>query len=286
MRRPVSIGDLAALAVGRGDRRAAGQAHAERLGERVHGRGGAHRVAMADRGRGGRDDFHELLIVDLALGEIRARAPDDCARAGALAVMPPVVHRPAREHDRRNVDRRRRHDAGRGGLVAPGRQHHAIEKIAHQHFDEAEIGEIAVKRRRRPLARLLNGVHRKLERHSAGCRDPVAHALGELEVMAVAGRKIGAGLGDADDRLARAELGGRQAEIEIALEIERRHARVFRIVEPEARSQGPAWTRPLICSWTSSPSVVASLAPRSPARSDKVSMGREALRINVWPAWG
>ena len=233
------VGDLAALAMGRGDRRAAGQAHAERLGERVHGRGGAHRVAMADRGRGGRDDLHELLIVDLALGEIRARAPDDRARAGALAMMPAVVHRAAREHDGRNVDRRRRHDAGRSCLVAAGRQHHAVEKIAHQHLDEAEIGEIAVERRGRPLARFLNGVDRKFERHAAGCCDPVAHSLGELEVMAIAGRKIGAGLRDADDRLARAELGGRQAEIEIALEIERRHARVLRIVEPQARTQGP-----------------------------------------------
>ena len=223
--------------MGRGNRRAARQAHAQGLGERIHRRGGAHRVAVADRGRRGGDDLHELLIVDLALGEVGAGPPHDRARAGALAVMPAVVHRSAREHDRRNVDRRRRHDAGRGRLVAAGRQHHSVEKIAHQHLDQAEIGEIAVKRRRRPLARLLNGVDRKFERHAAGRGDPVAHPLGEFEVVAVAGRKIGAGLGDADDRLARAQLAGRQAEIEVALDIERRHARIFRIVEPEAGPQ-------------------------------------------------
>ena len=50
------IGDLAALAIGRGDRRAARQRHAERFGQRVHRRGGAHGVAVADRGgRGGHD---------------------------------------------------------------------------------------------------------------------------------------------------------------------------------------------------------------------------------------
>ena len=158
------IGDLAALAMGRGDRGAAGQAHAERLGERVHGRGRAHRVAMADRGRRGGDDLHELLVVDLAFGKVGARLPDDGARAAALTVMPAVEHRSAGEDDRGNVDRRRRHDAGRRRLVASGRQHHAVDEIAHQDFDEAEIGEIAVERGGRPLARLLNRMNRKFER--------------------------------------------------------------------------------------------------------------------------
>jgi hypothetical protein len=45
-----AVGGLAALAIGRRDRGRAGQHHAERLGERVHGRGRAHRVAMADEG--------------------------------------------------------------------------------------------------------------------------------------------------------------------------------------------------------------------------------------------
>ena len=153
--------------------------------------------------------------------------------------MPAVEHRAAGEHDRRNIDRRRRHDAGRRRLVAAGRQHHAVEEIAHQHFDQAEIGEIAVERGGRPLAGLLDRVDRKFERHAAGRGDAVAHALGEFEVVAVARRKIGAGLGDADDRLARAQLAGRQAEIEVALDIERRHARIFRIVEPESGPQEP-----------------------------------------------
>ena len=45
------IGDLAALAIGRRDGRAARQRHAERFGQRIHGGGRAHGVAMADRGR-------------------------------------------------------------------------------------------------------------------------------------------------------------------------------------------------------------------------------------------
>ena len=75
-------------------------------------------------------------------------------------------------------------------------------KVAHQDFDEAEIGEIAIERRGRPLPRFLNRVHRKFERQPPGRGDPVAHALGEFKVMAIAGRKIRAGLRNADDRLA------------------------------------------------------------------------------------
>ena len=125
------VGDLAALAVRRRDRGASRQAHAERLGEGVHRRRRAHGVAMADRRRGGRDDLHELLVIDLALGEVRARLPHDRPRSRALAVMPAVIHRASRQHDRRDVDCRRGHDAGGRRLVAAGGQHDAVDEIAH-----------------------------------------------------------------------------------------------------------------------------------------------------------
>src|SRR5208282_1403060 len=60
------------------------------------------------------------------------------------------------------------------------------------------------------------------------------------EMMAIAGDEVGAGLGDADDRLARAQLPRRYAEVEIALDIERRHAGVVRVVEPLRRAQAPS----------------------------------------------
>ena len=179
----------------------------------------------------------KFLVVDLAGGDILARLPDDRAGTGKLAVMIAVEHRPAGKHDRRRVDGRRRHQAGRRGLVAAGRQHHAVERIAEQHFDQAEIGEIAVERRRRPLAGLLDGMDRKFEGDAAGIADALAHALGQLEVMAVAGAQVGAGLRDADDRLAGCQFVAGQAVIEVALQIERRHARIVGIVEPQLRAQ-------------------------------------------------
>src|SRR4029077_3187849 len=122
-------------------------------------------------------------------------------------------------------------------LVAAGHQHDAVERIAVEDLDEAEIGEIAGERGGRALAGPPDPMPRETERDAAGHADAFAHALGELEVMAVAGREVRAGLRDADDRLAGAQLLRREAEVHVALEVERRHAGVFRIVEPELRAQ-------------------------------------------------
>ena len=179
-------------------------------------------------------------VVDLA-GRVSWRAFQTTVPEPERLPLPPAIeHRAAGQHDRRHVDRGCRHQAGRRGLVAAGHQHHAVERIAVQHLDEAEIGEVAVERRGRPLAGLLNRMHRELEGDAAGVADALAHALGELEMVAIAGREIGAGLGDADDRLARGQFLARQPVIEIALEIERGHAGIVGIVEPGIASAGVA----------------------------------------------
>ena len=91
-------------------------------------------------------------------------------------------------------------------LSQPVGQHDAVERIAVEHLDEAEIGEVAVERGGRPLAGLLDRMDGELEGDAAGGGDALAHALGELEMVAVAGREVRAGLGDADDRLAGLQL--------------------------------------------------------------------------------
>ena len=55
--------------------------------------------------------------------------------------------------------------------------------------------------------------------------------------MTIARGEVRAGLRDSDDRFAGSQLRGRQAEIEVALEIKRGHAGIFGIVEPELRPQ-------------------------------------------------
>src|SRR4029079_1563636 len=64
-----------------------------------------------------------------------------------------------------------------------------------------------------------------------------ADAGGELDMVAVAGGEVVAGLGDADDRLAGLELGAGEAVVQVALHIERGHARIMRVVEPFLRAE-------------------------------------------------
>ena len=233
------VGDLCTLAVGRGDGGAARQRKAERLGERIHGRGRAHGVAVTDRWRRRRDEIEKFLVVHATGGMLLARPPHHGAGPRALALPPAVEHRPAGQHDRWRVHGRGRHDRRRCRLVTAGGEHDAVERIAEQHLDQAEIGEIAVERRGRTLAGFLDRMHRELEGDAAGVVDAFAHALGELEMVAIAGREVGPALGDAHDRLAGGELLLGQPVIEVALEIKRGHARIVGIVEPQLRAQPP-----------------------------------------------
>ena len=78
---------------------------------------------------------------------------------------------------------------------------------------------------------------RKLQRHAARIANAVPHAAGEFDMVPVTGRQIGAGLRDADDRLAAAQLVRRDAIVHVALEIQRRQRRIGGIVEPAAGTQ-------------------------------------------------
>src|SRR3546814_17184876 len=88
-----------------------------------------------------------------------------------------------------------------------------------------------------PYTTLSDLVDRKFDRNAARVADAVARALRQVEVDAVAGRQVAARLCDADDRLARPQLLGRDDVIHEALEVERGHVHPLPIVAPVARSQ-------------------------------------------------
>ena len=69
-----------------------------------------------------------------------------------------------------------------------------------------------------------------------GCRPAPA---GELEMVPVAGCEVGAGLRDADDRPARLQLVPGQPEVQIALQVERRHVGLLVVVPPVLATQPP-----------------------------------------------
>ena len=70
--------------------------------------------------------------------------PQHSARADALALVPTVEHRPAGQHDGGQVGSGRSHQAGRGGFVTTRGQHYTVQRVAVQHFYQAQIGQISV----------------------------------------------------------------------------------------------------------------------------------------------
>ena len=89
------IGHLHPLAERRGDCGAPRERHAERFRDRVHRRGRAHRVAVAERRRRGANAVHEFVVVDGAFGQQATRFPDNRAGPGELALPVAVEHRAA-----------------------------------------------------------------------------------------------------------------------------------------------------------------------------------------------
>ena len=237
---PGLVRDLAPLLVGSGDRRAAGQGHPERLGERVHRGRGAHRVAVAVGLRRRSHHLDELLVVDLAGRVELARLPEDGAGAVSPPPVPAVEHRAAGEHDGGEVHGSRGHELRRRCLVASGREHHPVEGVSVQHLDEPEIGEIAVEGRGGALPGLLDRMHRELERDPARGPDPGLHPLREPQVHPVAGGEVAPGLGDPDDRAPRLELLPGDPEVHVALDMDGGAVRVAQIMKPELASKSGA----------------------------------------------
>src|SRR3546814_5168965 len=61
----------------------------------------------------------------------------------------------------------------------------------------------------------------------------------QFHVDAVAGREVAAGLRDADDRPAGGQLLLGEAVVQVALQVERRHAGIVPVVEPALAAQAP-----------------------------------------------
>ena len=161
---------------------------------------------MTDGGGGGRRHFDEGIIIDLAPGQQGAGFPDHRAGTNHATLPPAVEHWPARQHDGRDIDRRCCHQAGGCRLVAAGGQHHTVERIAIEHLDQTDIGKIAVQRRGGAFAGFLNRVDRKFKGNTARIANAGAGTFRQINMVAVAGRQVAAGLGNADDRFAGAQF--------------------------------------------------------------------------------
>jgi hypothetical protein len=105
------------------------QRGAQRFRHASHGRGRAHGVAGAGRARMTGLGGHEVVHRKLAGLDLLVQLPDGGARADVATLVLAVEHRPAADHDGRQVDAGRAHQERRGGLVAADQQHHGVHRV-------------------------------------------------------------------------------------------------------------------------------------------------------------
>ncbi len=106
-----------------------------------------------------------------------------------------------------------------------------------QNLNQTQIGQVTVEGGSGALARLLDRVKGKLKRNSARVTYPITNAYGEIEMMTIAGRKIGAGLSDANNWLSALQFFARYPVVHIPLKIERGHRGVAWLVKPASAAQ-------------------------------------------------
>ena len=128
--------------------------------------------------------------------------PDDGAGADVLAFVFAVEHRPAGDDDGRNVAAGRAHQQGRGGLVATGQQHDAVDGVATDRFFDVHARQVAGQHGGRAQVRFAVGEDREFNRETTGLDDAAFDVFGDGAEMGVARGQFRPGVADADDRLA------------------------------------------------------------------------------------
>ena len=99
----------------------------------------------------------------------------------------------------RSTAGRAHQQAGRG-LVAAASSTTPSIGLPRIDSSTSMAGEVAEQHRGRPQLGFAERHHREFEREAAGLVDAALHVLGEVAQMRVAGRQLGPGVADADDR--------------------------------------------------------------------------------------
>src|SRR5262249_51088450 len=117
-------------------------------------------------------------------------------------------------------------------FIAACCQNDAVERITVEHFDQPEIGKVAIQGSGRTLAGLLERMNRKFERNPDAITNTGLHAFRQYNVMPIARNEIVSSLGNSDDRTSRLQFLPREAVVEKTLEVESGHIGVVRVVPP------------------------------------------------------
>src|SRR6185369_10794313 len=162
----------------------------------------AHHHAVAVRAMRAALGLVEFLHGHLAGAHHLGELPRVRARSMALAAVVAVQHRAARDADRGEVDARGPHEERGCRLVAAHQQHDAVERVGADRLLHVHARQVAIEHRGGTKQRFPEGHHRELERETARLPHADLHLLGEGAEMRVAGRELGVGVADADDRTA------------------------------------------------------------------------------------
>ena len=153
------------------DRRRPRQGHADRFGDRRHGRGGAHGHAGAVAARDAGLDIDPVLVGDLSGTALVPVFPGVGARAQRLALPVAAQHRTGGQIDRRDIHAGGAEQQRRRGLVAAAHQHHAIDGVAAQQFLGVHRQQIAVEHGGRLQEGFRQRQRRQFHRKAAGHQD-------------------------------------------------------------------------------------------------------------------
>jgi hypothetical protein len=194
-RLPAGKGQVVAAGVDGGGRGAAGQGHAEGLGDRRHRVGREHPGAAANGRAGAVLDQGQLLVAQRTRGPGADRFEDTRDVEGLAVGTPPRHDAAAVEEHRREVDPSGRHQHAREGLVTAGEGDHPVETLGvHDRLDTVGDHLPAHERRPHPFVAhgdaVGHGDGDELEREAAGGPDAVLGPLGQAVEGQVARRDL------------------------------------------------------------------------------------------------
>ena len=185
-----------------GNRRVMGQRRTEGFGHAGHGRGGAHGVAGACRTGHAAFCCKEVVKADLPGFHLFTELPDHGAGAYVFAFVFAIEHRPTGDDDGRHVATGGAHQQCRGGFIAAGQQHYAINRVPTDRFFDIHARQVAGEHGGRAQVGFAVGKHRELHREAARFDHPTFDVLGDLPEMRVARRQFRPGIADTNDGLA------------------------------------------------------------------------------------
>ena len=150
----------------------------------------------------------KVLLAQGARSDLLAHPPHIGGGAEGAARQPTGEHRATGHHDGGKVDRCSTHHHGRGRLVAPGQQHHAVDRVATNRLLDVHRHQVPQQHRGRLDLGLAERHHRELERHTARLPHPAFDVFDQFVEVLIARCQFRCRIADPDHRPTREHIVG------------------------------------------------------------------------------